>query len=88
MSGNQVGGLYQGKGKESGVGFGYTVAVVLDPSAAWNRRGRAAFGWGGAFGTTSWTDPTEEITAVLMVQQNSKGMIYDFENAIREAIID
>ena len=88
MSGNQVGGLYQGKGKQSGVGFGYTVAVVLDPSAAWNRRGRAAFGWGGAFGTTSWTDPTEEITAVLMVQQNSKGMIYDFENAIREAIID
>ena len=47
-----------------------------------------AFGWGGAFGTTTWTDPELEITAVLMVQQGSQGVVQDFENAIRAAIID
>jgi CubicO group peptidase (beta-lactamase class C family)/predicted esterase len=88
MSGNYVGDLYQGKGKRQGVGFGYTVEVVLDPAAAKSERGRGSFGWGGAYGTVSWTDPTEEITAVLLVQQPTKVVLSDFENAIRQAIID
>jgi CubicO group peptidase (beta-lactamase class C family) len=88
MSSNQVGELYQGKGKRQGVGFGYTVEVVLDPVSAKSGRGKGAFGWGGAFGTTSWTDPTEEITAVLLVQQPTKEVPADFEKAIRQAIID
>jgi len=88
MSTNQVGGLYYGKGKNSGVGFGYTVEVLLDPEAAKKARGKGAFGWGGAFGTVSWTDPSNEITAVLMVQQPTKVVLADFENAIQQAIID
>ncbi|MXW00560.1 MAG: beta-lactamase family protein [Holophagales bacterium] len=88
MSSNQVGGLYGQGGKESGSGFGYAVSVVLDPVAAKSARGKGAFGWGGAFGTVSWTDPVNEITAVLMVQQGSKGVSAGFENAIREAIVD
>ncbi len=88
MSSNQVGELYEGGGKQSGSGFGYAVSVVLDPVAAKSGRGQGSFGWGGAFGTVSWTDPTEEITAVLMVQQATKDVAYDFENAIREAVID
>ena len=43
---------------------------------------------GGAFGTTTWTDPAQEITAVLMVQQGSERVLHDFEHAIREAIVD
>ena len=88
MSSNQVGELYQGKGKNKGVGFGYTVEVVLDPAAAKSARGKGSFGWGGAFGTSSWTDPTNEITAVLLVQQPTKVVLADFENAIRQAIIE
>ena len=88
MSSNQVGELYQSKGKQPGWGFGYAVAVVLDPAAANSGRGQAAFGWGGAFGTTTWTDPAQEITAVLMVQQGSERVLDDFENAIRAAIVD
>jgi CubicO group peptidase (beta-lactamase class C family) len=88
MSSNQVGELFQGKGKQQGVGFGYTVEVVLDPEAAKSERGKGAFGWGGAYGTSSWTDPTEEITAVLLVQQPTKVVLADFEKAIRQAIID
>jgi CubicO group peptidase (beta-lactamase class C family) len=88
MSSNQVGELYQNNGKQPGAGFGYAVAVVLDPVAAKSGRGPGAFGWGGAFGTTTWTDPAQEITAVLMVQQGSERVLHDFENAIREAVAD
>ena len=64
------------------------MAVVLHPVAAKSGRGQGAFGWGGAFGTTTWTDPTQETTAVLMVQQGSERVLHDFEHAIREAIVD
>ncbi|MCH8264028.1 MAG: hypothetical protein IIC10_01415, partial [Proteobacteria bacterium] len=47
-----------------------------------------AFGWGGAFGTRSWTDPEEELTAVIMLQQPFAPAQYDFENAVQQAIID
>jgi len=72
----------------SGWGFGYAVAVLLDPAAAKSGRGEGAFGWAGAFGTTTWTDPELEIAAVLMVQQGGQGVVQDFANAIRAAIID
>ena len=89
MAGNQVGDLFRGfsqRGK--GMGFGYTVSVVLDPIAADSRRSAGAFGWGGAFGTRSWTDPAEELTGVIMLQQPYGPAQYDFENAVRQAIID
>lgn len=89
MASNQVGELYRGFTQTAkGQGFGYTVAVVLDPIAADSRRSAGAFGWGGAFGTRSWTDPAEELTGVLMLQQPHGGAQYDFENAVRQAIID
>ena len=89
FGGNHVGDLYRGMGRnEAGLGYGYTVSVVLDPIAADSRRGPGAFGWQGAFGTMSWTDPAEEIAAVLMVQQYHAPTHHAFENAIRQAIID
>ena len=47
-----------------------------------------AFGWGGACGTLSWTDPAEKLTGVIMMQQPYGPAQYDFENAVRQAIID
>ena len=88
MASDQVDGLYGRGGKQPGSGFGYAVSVVLDPVAAKSARGKGAFGWGGAFGTVSWTDPANELTAVLMVQQGSKGVSAGFENVIRAAILD
>jgi len=93
MSSNQVGSLFGGgKGANSEgpvkSGFGYTVSVLLDPIAANSRRSAGSFGWGGAFGTVSWSDPAEELTAVLMLQQPHRQTQVDFENAIRQAIID
>ncbi|MDB4614229.1 beta-lactamase family protein [bacterium] len=89
MSTNQVGDLFsKGRKGRKGTGFGYTVAVTLDPDAAANNRGKGAFGWGGAFGTKSWTDPRNELVAVIMLQQPHGRTQSDFEKAVRQAIID
>ncbi len=89
LGSNHLGDLYRGFTQNAkGQGFGYTVSVVVDPIAADSRRSAGAFGWGGAFGTRSWTDPAEELTGVLMLQQPYGPAQYDFENAVRQAIID
>lgn len=89
MGSNQSGDLYHGIGLNvKGQGFGYTVAVVEDPIVSDSRRSAGAFGWGGAFGTRSYTDPAEELTAVIMLQQPHREAQGDFENAVQQAIID
>lgn len=89
MASNQVRDLYQGISRRvEGQGFGYTVAVMEDAIVANGRRSNGAFGWGGAFGTRSYTDPAEELTAVLMLQQPYGPAQSDFENAVQQAIIE
>ena len=89
MTSNHVGHLsVSGSKGGPGRGAGYVVGVVLDPIAADSRRSAGAFGSGGAFGTVSWSDPAEGITGVIMLQQPYGSAIYDFENAVRQAIID
>ena len=90
MTSNQVGNLLVSneRKRRRGTGAGYTVGVVLDPIAADSRRSAGAFGSGGAFGTISWSDPAEEIAGVIMLQQPYGAAIYDFENAVRQAIVD
>lgn len=92
MSSDHVGDLFStsGKGKKAqkGMGFGYTVAITLDPNLAGNNRGKGAFGWGGAAGTMSWTDPENQLVAVIMLQQPRGSMQSDFAKAIQQAIIE
>jgi len=89
MASDQTNGLYQGISRQvEGQGFGYTVAVSENPILSNQRRSVGAFGWGGAFGTRSYTDPAEELTAVLMLQQPYGPAQADFENAVQQAIID
>ncbi len=88
MSANHTGNLYGGtNGSTGGTGFGYTVRVVLDPVAAKTGRSKGAFGWAGAYGTTSWTDPAEQMTAALFVQQPGNNVLQDYEMAIRRSIV-
>ena len=90
MGTNQVSDLYETSGKgvkaQKGMGFGYAVAVTLDPIAAGNGRGIGAFGWGGAAGTVSWTDPENDLVGVLMLQQPRGGG--NFAKIVGEAIIN
>tara|TARA_E500000331_G_scaffold177217_1_gene170847 strand:+ start:363 stop:1565 length:1203 start_codon:yes stop_codon:yes gene_type:complete len=89
MRSNQVGDLFMkaGTGAKSqhGMGFGYAVAVTMDPVAARNHRGKGSFGWGGAGGTQSWADPEHELVAVRMMQQEKGG---DFQKAVADALIN
>ena len=89
LGSNHLGDLYRSFSRnQNGMGYGYTVAVVIDPIIAGSRRSAGAFGWGGAFGTQSCTDPVEELAAVLMLQQPYSPAQYDFGNAVQQAIID
>ena len=91
MAANHVGDLYENSGRvggRPGRGFGLTVDVVLDSVVAQDNRSTGSFGWLGALGTAFWVDPEEAMTAVLMVQTPGGTLRADFQNAIRQAIID
>jgi CubicO group peptidase (beta-lactamase class C family) len=88
MHTNLIGDLYHGlQGTTQGTGFGVLVRTVLDPSTCNCNRSTGAFGWGGAYGTMSWTDPQEKLVAVIMIQQSVDQVQRDFEAAIRKAIV-
>jgi CubicO group peptidase (beta-lactamase class C family) len=90
MSSNLVGDLYTGHGAYpepvKGTGFGILVRTVLDPSTCGCGRKAGAFGWAGAYGTVSWTDPANELVAVFLVQQRVDAVEVEFERLIAGAI--
>lgn len=87
MSSNLIGDLYKGiRGTTKGTGFGLQVRVVTDAPISDSHRSNGAFGWGGAFGTVSWTDPAEQLVAVIMIQQPVEAVQRDFERTVRQAI--
>ena len=89
MGTNHVGDLYRGvSGDRLGHGFGLTVHVTTDYTIGETGRSNGAFGWAGAFGTITWTDPAEQISGVTMLQQRVGVVQADIERAIRQAIID
>uniref|UniRef100_B0T7G5 Beta-lactamase n=1 Tax=Caulobacter sp. (strain K31) TaxID=366602 RepID=B0T7G5_CAUSK len=88
MSTNHTGDLFHGvNGKVNGLGFGLTVQITRDPVAADSGRLPGAFGWYGAYGTTTWTDPADEMTVTMLVQQTVPSVTPDFEHAIRRAVV-
>jgi CubicO group peptidase (beta-lactamase class C family) len=90
MSSNLVGDLYSGHGAYpepvKGTGFGVLVRTVLDPSTCGCGRKAGAFGWAGAYGTVSWTDPVNELVAVFLVQQRVDAVEVEFERIIAGAV--
>jgi CubicO group peptidase (beta-lactamase class C family) len=89
MSMNHVGELFRGlRGVDSGNGFGLTVYVTLDEAKAPRWRTAGSFGWAGAFGTITWSDPKEELFGVLMIQQSDETVQRDFGTAVMQAIVE
>ncbi|MCY3840518.1 MAG: serine hydrolase, partial [Gammaproteobacteria bacterium] len=89
MATDHVGDRYAAGAKGSvGVGFGYTVAITVDPKLAKTGRSAGAFGWGGAAGTVSWTDPKEELAVAIMVQQPTNDLGVRIAEAVAAAIDD
>jgi len=64
------------------------VYVVLDAIKGESPRSNGSFGWGGAFGTVSWSDPKEQLAGVIMIQQPNSSASTDFVNAVMQAIIE
>jgi CubicO group peptidase (beta-lactamase class C family) len=90
LGSNQVGTLFGGQlGRpRAGLGFGLGVEVVQDAITAGWQRSNGSYGWDGAFGTIFEVDPREQMIAVLMMQRYSQEIYRDFENAVRQAIIE
>ena len=70
-----------------GTGFGILVRTILDPAACGCGRGQGAFGWAGAYGTTSWTDPHNDMVAVYYVQQRVLEAEAEFGQVIADALV-
>jgi CubicO group peptidase (beta-lactamase class C family) len=51
-----------------GVGFGLGFSVVEDPAAHKVLTSRGEFGWGGAFSTSFWVAPEEDLTVAFFTQ--------------------
>jgi CubicO group peptidase (beta-lactamase class C family) len=57
--------------KGPGYGFGLGYSILLDPGKTSEALSPGSFGWGGAWGTYFFVDPTEEIIGIFMMQMTS-----------------
>ncbi len=88
MTKNQIGAkTVWGGGDKFGLGFS-----ISTPESSTKHLGSVGrLGWGGAFNTTFWIDPEEQIVAVLMTQiypTTHKELYEKFENLVYQAIVD
>jgi CubicO group peptidase (beta-lactamase class C family) len=72
-------------------GFGLSFTMVTDPDRARQALTPGTFGWGGAWGTVYWIDPTERLVMVFMTQvtsHNHMNIRQDFPNMVMQAITE
>jgi CubicO group peptidase (beta-lactamase class C family) len=68
-------------------GFGYDVAVVLDPAAAKRPVGKGSYWWWGIGGTWFWNDPTNDVVMIGIIQrQGGVPGAQNHEDIAREAV--
>jgi CubicO group peptidase (beta-lactamase class C family) len=90
MTSNHTGDMVNGQfGRPArGMGFGLSMQVVEDPVAADLRVSKGSYGWAGGTGVSFWVEPKEQLVSIFMIQGAGAGLRPDFENAVRQAIID
>ena len=90
MTANHTGDMVNGQfGRPAhGMGFALGVQVWLDPVAADRRVSPGSYGWEGAYGTLQIMDPTEKMVEIIMMQGANGPLQRDFENAVRQAMIE
>lgn len=54
--------------EEDGLGFGLGFEILEDPGLAGRFGSPGAYGWGGAYHSTYWVDPVQELVVVYMTQ--------------------
>jgi CubicO group peptidase (beta-lactamase class C family) len=91
MTANHTGDMVNGQfGRPArGMGFGLSMQVVQDPVAADLRVSKGAYGWPGGSGVAFWIEPEEKLVSIYMIQGGTGGGLrQEFENAIRQAIVE
>lgn len=83
MMQNQIGSL---AGPQSGVGFGYGGAVILDPAAAHTPQSAGTWMWGGVYGHSWFVDPQRKLTVVAFTNTGLEGMWGPFTTELRDAV--
>jgi CubicO group peptidase (beta-lactamase class C family) len=54
---------------QPGLGFGYDVAVIEDPTKVGSTAGAGTYLWDGVAGTWFWVDPTNDVVFIGMIQR-------------------
>ncbi len=74
-----------------GQGFGLGFSIVKDPGASGLPGSVGEYGWGGAYHSTYWVDPQEELVVVYMTQLIPAGRLDDqakLRTLIYQSIVD
>ena len=74
-----------------GYTFGLGFAVRTDYGLGAQASTPGEFNWAGAYGTSFWVDPKEELIAILMTQQPGPSRLYYrqlFRQMVQQAIVD
>jgi CubicO group peptidase (beta-lactamase class C family) len=80
-----------GKPFREGQGFGLGFSVVEDLGARGTAGSEGEYGWGGAYHSTYWVDPKEELVVVYLTQLIPAGNLDDqgkLRALVYQAIID
>lgn len=80
-------------GRRPGEGYGLGVRHINDRAARRTLISNDSFGWSGAYGTHFWVDPSNRMTAILLVQTPSpgppgEGRTEDFETVVMQALTE
>ncbi len=75
MTMNHIGDLAFTTGQRMGLGF----SIVQDPGARGQYGSAGEYGWGGAYHSTYWVDPVEELIVVHLTQLIPATGVDDFE---------
>ena len=74
-----------------GLGFGLGFEVVLDQGKRGTYGSLGQFGWGGAYGSTFWVDPAEEMIVLYFTQVRPGSIVKDqlqLRALVYQALVD
>jgi CubicO group peptidase (beta-lactamase class C family) len=87
MTTNHIGSMFD----RTGVGFGLGFEVVMDQGLRGTYGSVGQFGWGGAYGSTYWVDPAEELIVLYFTQVRPGAIVKDqleLRSLVYQALVD
>jgi CubicO group peptidase (beta-lactamase class C family) len=87
MTSDQIDTVYRSRGRGFGLGF----EILTDPGAAGEYGKAGRFSWGGAYGSSYWVDPANDLVAVYMVQLMPRGdvdLAERFRTLVYQALVN